>query len=68
MRRLRRGKKSLTVRHHKRTFRSRLGLARMWERAGEFELARLESSRATFHCRAAEIKRELADDDERKAS
>ena len=39
----------------------------MWERAGEFELARLESHRATNHCRAAEIKRELADD-ERKAS
>jgi hypothetical protein len=68
MRRLRRGKKSLTVRHHKRTARSHLRRARMWELAGESGLARLESSRATIHCRAAEIKRELAAQDGRGTS
>jgi hypothetical protein len=68
MRRLRRGKKSLRVRHHKRTARSHVRRARMWEFAGESDLARLHWSRATIHCRAAEIKPDPSQQNERRTS
>jgi hypothetical protein len=68
MKRLHRGEKSLTVRHHKRSARSHLRCARIWELECESDFARTEWSRGTIHRRTAQIKRQLAEPDERKAS
>ena len=59
MNRLRRNKKSLTIKTHRLEARGHAKQARWWELVGERELASLEWSRVTIHLRAAEIKREL---------